>query len=125
MKQHILQVLRIVSCTVSFVLVYTESPYCWIAVVPWAILNIIGIALALPLILIIGMGAGAAQADWMSDEFIYILVFILPTVLAVSASTIFRWFRNRNRSAAEGAEQTGAGCPLQGARSPTDNVRQK
>jgi membrane protein DedA with SNARE-associated domain len=95
MKKYGFQVLRVVTCAASFVLVYCESSYWWIAVVPWVIFNIIGIVLSIPLIIIIGIGAGAAQADWMSDEFICVLIFVVPTVLAVLASTLFKSLKDR------------------------------
>jgi NADH:ubiquinone oxidoreductase subunit K len=104
MKKYILHILRVATCAASIALVYSESPFWWIAVTPWAMLNIIGIALSLPLILLIGMGAGAAQADWMSDEFIYTLIFIAPTAFAVAASTLLKWFRNRQKTNTREAE---------------------
>jgi hypothetical protein len=100
----ILQILRVTTCAASIALVSSDSPHWWIAVVPWAMLNIVGIALSLPLVLLVGIGAGAAQADWMSDEFIYTLIFIAPTAFAVAASTLFKWFRNRKKTNTREAE---------------------
>lgn len=85
----LLNLLRIVLCIASITLVAHESPWWWIAVAPWLTICIFGIILTVPVIIIIGMGAGAAQADWMSDEFIYTLIFVTPTTLALFWHSFF------------------------------------
>ena len=78
-----LNILRILLCIASITLATYDSPFWWVAVAPWAVLCLVGIILTIPIVFIIGMGAGAAQADWMSDEFIFTLVFITPTALSL------------------------------------------
>lgn len=56
----------------------------------WAALCIVGIILTLPLFFVIGMGAGAAQADWMSDGFVIVVIIILPTGLSILWSVFLK-----------------------------------
>ena len=97
MKKYIIQILRVATCVLTLVLVQNELSLWWVAAIPWAVLNIVGILLSIPILLIIGAGAGAAQADWMSDEFIFTVLFIIPTVLAISASSLFMWLKTKRK----------------------------
>ena len=83
-------VLRLVTGGASVALMEHESAFWWVAVIPWLFLCILGIMATIPLFFFIGAGAGAAQADWMSDEFIIGLVFVLPTFLAVVIAEVSR-----------------------------------
>lgn len=88
-------ILRLLTGSVSVLLVSIDSPLWWLAVVPWAVLCIFGIVATIPALIVIGIGAGAAQADWMSDSFIIGLVFVTPTVLAIAIAELYRWWINR------------------------------
>ena len=88
MKRWHLQVLRVLLCCLSIALVIAESRFWWIGVAPWVVLCVHGIILTIPVVFLIGMGAGAAQADWMSDGFIFTLLFVLPTIFSMFVSQI-------------------------------------
>jgi hypothetical protein len=91
MNSPVSQLLRLLTGTVSVLLVMVESPLWWMAVIPWAVLCVFGIIATIPALIVIGIGAGAAQADWMSDAFIIGLVFLMPTILAVAIAEFFSW----------------------------------
>ena len=100
MKHLHRQSLRVLTGMASVVLFSMESPIWWLAVLPWAVLCILGILMTLPLVMLIGIGAGAAQADWMSDGFIIGLNFVCPTVFAlIIAETIKRYWTRRTGAA--------------------------
>jgi len=80
----------------------------WVPCIGWAAFSIVGILLTLPLIIVIGIGAGAAQADWMSDKFIFTLCFVIPTILAVSANIVIAWFKRRRKESIRNGDGSGA-----------------
>ncbi|MBG7608848.1 MAG: hypothetical protein IZT59_12590 [Verrucomicrobia bacterium] len=57
------QILRLITGIASVTLAALESPFWWVAVIPWVLLCILGIIATLPVVFVIGVGAGAAQAD--------------------------------------------------------------
>ena len=73
---------RIILLICMIIATYTECSLWWIVAIPWAISCIVGIFITLPFIALIGIMAGAAQADWMSDEFVIFVFFIIPTALS-------------------------------------------
>ena len=89
-KSTVLQLLRVLLCGISFLLLSAESNLWWLPVLPWAVLCLHGILLTIPLALVAGLGAGAAQADWMSDEWILTLCLIIPTGFSLALSFFFR-----------------------------------
>ena len=88
------QIFRLFTGASLVILIVKDSPYWWFAAIPWVILCIFGILATLPLFVFVGINAGGAQADWMSDEFIIGLVFVIPTILAIA---IAEWRRARKK----------------------------
>jgi ABC-type uncharacterized transport system permease subunit len=89
------QILRLILGTASVVLAANDSQYWWVAVFPWMLICILGIIATIPILFIVGIGAGATQVDWMSDEFIWGLVLVTPTVLSVTIAHIFKhWLKS-------------------------------
>jgi|688.fasta_scaffold814899_2 cell division protein FtsW (lipid II flippase) len=88
------QIFRLLTGASIVILIVKDSPYWWFAAIPWVILCIFGILATLPLFVFVGINAGGAQADWMSGGFIIGLVFVTPTILAIS---IAEWRRARKR----------------------------
>ena len=93
------QILRLITGGASVALCAYDSPFWWVAVIPWFCLCIFGFLATLPIFIVIGIGAGAAQADWMSDEFIIGLVFVTPTILAMVIAEIGRQKSKRVKEA--------------------------
>jgi uncharacterized membrane protein YcjF (UPF0283 family) len=90
-----IQILRVIAGIASVLIVAVDSPLWWIAIIPWAILCILGIIATLPIFLLIGIGAGAAQADWMSDGFIIVVCFVIPTFLAILIAEFLKSRKNK------------------------------
>ena len=89
------QIFRLFTGASLVILIVKDSPYWWFAAIPWMILCIFGILATVPLFVLVGITAGGTHADWMSDEFIIGLVFVIPTILAIA---IAEWRRSRKRS---------------------------
>ena len=86
----LLQSLRVL-LALALIPVAEAFPNCWAApLAVWAILNFIGLLLLIPVIVVIGLGAGAAQADWMSDGFVFVVCIAFPTLAACSFSEFSR-----------------------------------
>jgi hypothetical protein len=84
MKKYRFQLLQIVSC-IGFCFLYSQAPrFCWIAVIPWVLLNIAGVFLSVPLFGLI-------------DGFGLVLFFIVPTILAVLARTFVQWWTEKRK----------------------------
>jgi hypothetical protein len=94
MNSTVCQILRAITGGSSVALLAHESSFCWIAVIPWLFLCLWGIIATLPVVFVIGFLAGAAQADWMSDEFMFGLFFATPTILAIA---IAEYVKRRER----------------------------
>ena len=90
-----LNLLRIILCIASIALISNDSSWWWLAVGPWVTFCVFGIVLIIPIFFLIGTWAGAAQADWMSDNFIFTLVFIIPTVLSILFDALIKYWANR------------------------------
>ena len=88
------QIFRLFTGASLVILIVKDSPYWWFVAIPWMILCIFGVLATLPLFVLVGINAGGAQADWMSDEFIIGLVFVIPTILAIA---IAEWRRARKK----------------------------
>lgn len=101
MNPGICQSLRLLTGSATVFLVANESPIWWVGVIPWAVLCVFGIFATVPLVCLVGMGAGAAQADWMSDAFLWGLLFVTPTLLAIGIAEVCkRWSFRGDRCAA-------------------------
>ncbi len=83
--------------TITVVSMVLEWEMWWLPCIGWAAFSVVGILLTLPLFLVIGIGAGGAQADWMSDQYIFTLCFVIPTILAVSVNILIAWFKRRGK----------------------------
>ena len=90
-KKHIISVIQLLLCICTIWAIETESSFVWLPTIPWLILNFFGIILTLPILFLLGLGIGAAQADWMPDEFIFIVLFIIPTGVSIA----FNYFISR------------------------------
>jgi hypothetical protein len=77
-----------------------ETLLFWMTLIVWIVLCFFGILVVfIPLTILIGIGAGAAQADWMSDAFVFWVFFAVPTFAAMGMSELFRWRASRNSHA--------------------------
>lgn len=90
----IAQCLRIAMVPVSIGVATLWPGFWWVPCLPWALLNILGIVATIPqlipLLFVIGLSAGTAQADWMSDGFVYSVCFVLPTAISIAFSHYIR-----------------------------------
>lgn len=93
---------RIVLCVGTILLLEYSPELWWIMGVPWIVMTIFGILATIPLLMVIGMIAGGAQADWMSDAFVIVLLLIAPTVMATVISEVYSLFRLRCDASAKG-----------------------
>ena len=58
----------------------------------WLVLCIAGVLLMIPVVLCVFSMADGAQADWMSDGFVVVVFFVMPTVLSVAFFELLRWW---------------------------------
>ncbi len=77
----------------------------WIPAIPWAICCFYGVVLAAPIVLGVGMLSAGAQADWMSDEFMVTLLFVLPTVLSMLVKPTIRLIQRMASDNSENADR--------------------
>lgn len=109
MKVHwVCQVLRVVSGLLLVAGVMSGGSEGAILVVGliWLVLCMAGVLLMISVLLVIGVGAGAAQADWMSDGFVVVVFFVMPTVVSVAFFELLRWwFVRRERRKVEAVVQ--------------------
>ena len=71
----------------------------WLFAVPWAVLNLPGIALAIPIIPVVYLVAGVSRFDWKTEEFFVGWFIAAPTVLSVIACQAWMAWRRKRLSA--------------------------
>jgi hypothetical protein len=80
--------LRVASLSGLLPCMIFQSPWWWLALIPWAILNFLGILCIIPLTAL--AYGGCVQTDATSAAFDFFLLFALPTIFSISISLVFR-----------------------------------
>jgi hypothetical protein len=81
--------LRVASLSGLIPIACFQSTWWWLALIPWATLNFLGILCTIPLTAL--AYGGCVQADATSEEFDVFLLFVLPTLISIGISIIFRY----------------------------------
>ena len=92
-KSLYLQVSRVLLCAGTITAIANDYDYWRIFAILWAITCLFGILMTVPVFIVMGIGTGPAQADWMSDQFVYIVFIILPTLLALILPSIWKFLK--------------------------------